>query len=189
MKEIAKARRALESDLATGATEQKKRKHEDVEDEELAKSRPPKDLEQAKEIRRRMMRDGQNRLRQHNKEQDLEKEEQKAMKRVEEKATHPLRMEYYEPANLAIFALVTREIQIHELKQTGVRFKFTHIQSLRVQNIVECMSISTHKVSGNLLICLGTQHARRPYRSEIVIFELNQDWEVAQSYRWVWKHS
>jgi hypothetical protein len=32
------------------------------------------------------------------------------MKRVEEKATHPLKMEYYEPANLAIFALVTREV-------------------------------------------------------------------------------
>ena len=42
------------------------------------------------------------------------------------------------------------------------------------------MSISTHKVSGNLLICLGTQHARKAYRSEIVVFELNpnQGWEV-----------
>jgi hypothetical protein len=110
---------------------------------------------------------------------------------VEEKATHPLKMEYYEPANLAIFALVTREIQIHELQQVGVRFKFSHIQSLRVPNVVECMSISTHKVSNNLLICLGTQHAKRPHHSEIVIFELNpdQDWEIDQSYRWVWRHS
>ena len=65
-------------------------------------------------------------------------------------------MAYYEPANLSIFALVTREIQIHELKLTGVKYKFTHIQSLRVDNIVECMSIATHKVSNNLLICLGT---------------------------------
>ena len=122
-----------------------------------------------------MMRERKNRLRQHNKEQDLQKEEQKAMKRVEEKATHPLRIEYYEPYNLAIFALVTREIQIHELQQVGVRFKFSHIQSLRVQNIVECMSISTHKVSGNLLICLGTQQKKDDYHSEIVIFELNPD--------------
>jgi len=65
-------------------------------------------------------------------------------------------MKYYQPDNLAIFALVTREIQIHELKLTGVKYKFTHMQSLRVDNIVECMSIATHKISGNLLICLGT---------------------------------
>ena len=50
------------------------------------------------------------RQRPHKKGQDLEKEEQRAMKRVEEKATHPLKMESYEPANLAMFALVTREV-------------------------------------------------------------------------------
>ena len=97
-------------------------------------------------------------------------------------------MAYYEPADLSIFALVTREIQVHELKLTGVKHKFTHIQSLRVESIVECMSIATHKVSGNLLICLGTQGARTD-ESEIVIFELDpkNEWEVFDSYRWVWR--
>ena len=65
-------------------------------------------------------------------------------------------MNYYEPYNIAIFALVSKEIQIHQLKQTGVKKTFFHIQSLRVENMIVQMSIEEHKSSGNLILCLGT---------------------------------
>lgn len=65
-------------------------------------------------------------------------------------------MTYYEPANLAIFALVTREIQIHELINAAGKSKFFHVQSVRVERTTITLSASKHKVNGNLLICLGT---------------------------------
>jgi hypothetical protein len=57
-------------------------------------------------------------------------------KAKESKPTYPMCMEYYEPFNIAIFALVSREIQIHQLKQTGVRRTFFHIQSMRVESMI-----------------------------------------------------
>jgi len=49
------------------------------------------------------------------------------------------------------------------------------------------MSIAKHRVSGNLIICLGTQSTKSIDKSEIVIFEVDtkQDCEVVDSYRWI----
>ena len=56
-----------------------------------------------------MVKQRKRRLNQFKKEQMLVQDEKKH-RRIEEKKTYPLRMAYYEPADLAIFALVTREI-------------------------------------------------------------------------------
>jgi hypothetical protein len=63
-----------------------------------------------------MNRDRLKRLKKHQKEQLIEIMEKNSLRRVEEKKTYPLQMAYYEPKDLSIFALVTREIQIHQLK-------------------------------------------------------------------------
>lgn len=41
---------------------------------------------------------------------------QEEAKSSKPKTTYPMCMEYYEPENAAIFALVSREVQIHKLK-------------------------------------------------------------------------
>ena len=52
------------------------------------------------------------------------------------------------------------------------------------------MSIAKHKVTGRLLLCLGTQCSKNIEHSEIVIFELDpkDDWEVADSYKWIFQY-
>jgi len=137
-------------------------------------------------INSKMVQERVKRLKKYEKQQRIEQDE-KNLRKIEEKRTYPLRMAYYEPENLSIFALVTREIQIHQLKQTGVKYKFSHLQSLKVESIVESMSIARHRVSGNLIICLGTQCAKSFEKSEVVIFELDtkNECEVVDSYRWI----
>jgi|TARA_B110000285_G_scaffold234314_1_gene310813 hypothetical protein len=96
-------------------------------------------------------------------------------------------MDYYEPHNIAIFALVSKEIQIHQLKQTGVRRTFFHIQSLRVEHMIVAMSVEEQKGSKNLILCLGTQ-SKNVKKSEVVVYVLDPrlEFEVIQSYRWIW---
>ena len=96
-------------------------------------------------------------------------------------------MEYYEPENVAIFALVSREIQIHQLKQTGVKRSFYNIQSLRVEYMIVQMTVEEHKLSGNILLCLGTQ-SKMDMVSEVVAYLLHPklEFEVIESYRWKW---
>ena len=54
------------------------------------------------------------------------------------------------------------------------------------------MSIGAHKVSGNLLICLGTESIQDTEKSEVVIFEIDQknDCKIIESssYRFSWPH-
>ena len=54
------------------------------------------------------------------------------------------------------------------------------------------MSVGAHKVSGNLLICLGTESIKSPDISEVVIFEIDQknDCKIIESssYRFYWPH-
>jgi hypothetical protein len=45
----------------------------------------------------------------------------------DEKKTYPIKMEFYEPENVAIFALVSKEIQIQRIKKTGNNRKFSCI--------------------------------------------------------------
>jgi len=66
----------------------------------------------------------------------VREEQQTRKKNLESKKTYPMCMEYYEPYNIALFALVSREIQIHQLKQTGVRRTFFPVQSLRVEHMI-----------------------------------------------------
>lgn len=114
----------------------------------------------------------------------------------EYKQTYPMCMGYYEPASVAVFALVSKEIQLHQLKQTGLKRKFQHVQSLRVENIMVALSIEKHKISNNLMLCLGTQ-SKRTFKkkngdtanfSEIVVYQLDPklEYEVVRSNRWLW---
>ena len=96
--------------------------------------------------------------------QELEKHDQavtakprKMRMAQEHKQTYPMCMGYYEPTNVAVFALVSKEIQLHQLKKTGLKRKFTHVQSLRVENMIVALSFEKHKSSNSLLLCLGTQ--------------------------------
>lgn len=50
-------------------------------------------------------------------------------------------MEYFEPYNIAVFGLVSKELQIHQLKQTGVRRTFQHIQSMRVEHMIVSLTV------------------------------------------------
>ena len=96
-------------------------------------------------------------------------------------------MAYYEPENAAIFALVSREVQLHRLKQTGVKRTFSCLQTLRVEHMIVQMSVEKHKMSGKLLLVLGTK-SKKPTKSEIVAYRLDPklEFEVIESHRWVW---
>jgi len=99
----------------------------------------------------------------------------------EHKQTYPMCMGYYEPTNVAVFALVSKEIQLHQLKKTGLKRKFTHVQSLRVENMIVALSFEKHKSSNSLLLCLGTQskltfkkkNGDTAHCSEIVVYKLD----------------
>lgn len=99
-------------------------------------------------------------------------------------------MEYYEPYNIAIFGLVSKEIQIHQLKQTGVRRTFQHLQSMRVEHMIVSMTVERHKGSSNLIVCLGTQSKKKD-KSEVVVFILDPklEFEIVYSYRWMWPYT
>lgn len=112
------------------------------------------------------------------------------------KQTYPMCMSYYEPTHVAAFALVSKEIQLHQLKQTGLKRKFIHVQSLRVENMIVTLSLEKHKISNNLMLCLGTQ-SKMTFKkkngdtaqfSEIVVYKVdpNLEYEVIKSYRWLW---
>ena len=62
-----------------------------------------------------------------------------------------------------------------------------HIQSLRVENMIVQMSLEKHKVSSNVLLCVGTQ-SKNMKKSEVVVFILDPkfEFEVIESYRWMW---
>lgn len=49
------------------------------------------------------------------------------------------------------------------------------------------MCIEKHKMTGLLLLCLGTK-SRNPLKSEIVAYKMDPklEFEVVESYRWVW---
>jgi len=49
------------------------------------------------------------------------------------------------------------------------------------------MSIEEHKMSGNLILCLGTQ-SKHMKKSEVVVYILDPklEFEVVESYRWIW---
>ena len=81
-------------------------------------------------------------------------------------------MSYYEPFNIAIFALVSKEIQIHQLKQTGVRRSFQHCQSMRVEHMIISMTVEEHKGSSNFIVCVGTQSKKKD-KSEVLAFILD----------------
>ena len=48
--------------------------------------------------------------------QEAPKANDAASKKFKGKTTYPMCMEYFEPYNVAIFGLVSREIEIHQLK-------------------------------------------------------------------------
>lgn len=52
------------------------------------------------------------------------------------------------------------------------------------------MSVGAHKVSGNLLVCLGLEISPSSEKSEVAIFELDQkdDCKIVNSYKFVWPH-
>ena len=124
-----------------------------------------------------------------NTNQAADREGTKAKKSKSRKQTYPVCMEYYEPYNIAIFGLVSKEIQIHQLKQTGVRRSFFHCQSMRVEHMIVSMAIEQHKGGSNVIVCAGTQSKKKD-RSEVVAYILDPklEFEVLQSYRWTWPY-
>jgi hypothetical protein len=97
-----------------------------------------------------------------------------SMKRVGHKKTHPLCMTYDEGCSIAVFALRSGEIQLHQIKLLGNRKLFMKVQSLNVSNIVTSMTVSRDKVWDNFMLCLGTKSSKNHEQSEIVIFQLDQ---------------
>lgn len=70
---------------------------------------------------------------------------------------YPLCMTYYEPHNCVIFGLITKEVQIHQMSTTGIKQKFIHLQSLRVDQMITGISVDEYKMSdGLLMICVAT---------------------------------
>ena len=67
-------------------------------------------------------------------------------------------MEYYEPNNVAIFGLVTKQIQIHQLAQYGNLKKFQHLQSLKVNHMIMSLTVDEYKgKAGTILLAVSTQ--------------------------------
>lgn len=149
--------------------------------------------------------DRQSKLRTLNKQQrESSVNQEKSRKKVKTKnayQVYPMCMDYYEKENVAIFALNSREIQFHKLKKTGVRRKFTHIQSLCVPNMITKMATGlnyetvmnehagTDKETKRetLILCLGTQ-SNNIKKSEVIVYELDPklEFEVLRSFRWTW---
>lgn len=100
-------------------------------------------------------------------------------------------MDYYEPESIAIFGLVSREIQIQKLKKTGVHRKFVNIQSLRVEYMITQMCVGQYHDSRYVLLCVGTQgktDRENNKKSEVVVFKMDPklDFEVVETWRWQW---
>jgi len=131
-------------------------------------------LQKRKEVREGMYRDRLERLKESEKLQYLQKQEAMSMKRVGHKKTYPLSMIYDEECGIAVFALRSGEIQLHQIKLLGNRKLFVKVQSLNVSNIVTSMTISRDKVWDNFMLCLGTKSSKAHEQSEIVIFQLDE---------------
>lgn len=72
------------------------------------------------EVRDAMFKERKRRLKNYQKELDLEKQEAQSMKRVGNKKTHPMCMVVDESCDIIVFALRSGEIQIHQMRQQGV---------------------------------------------------------------------
>lgn len=151
-------------------------------------------VQQRKEVRDAMHRERRKRLKNHQKEQDLEKQEAQSMKRVGNKKTYPMCMAYDESCNIVVFALRSGEIQLHQMRLQGAKKRFALVQSLNVENIVQCITLERHKVRPeNLLLCLGTKSSKSASQSEIVIFELDPAHDFVmvpdRCFKWIWPHN
>lgn len=78
------------------------------------------------EVYSEMEKDRKARSRLQKRQQKFE-DENVSNSKSENMMTYPLQIAYYEPCNLAIFGLVTREIQIHELMNSAGKSKFIHV--------------------------------------------------------------
>lgn len=93
---------------------------------------------------------------------------------------YPLCMEYYEPYNVGIFGLVTKQVQIHQLSRTGVKRKFTHLQSLKVMHMIMGLTVDEYKgTAGTLMLCVSTKSDKH-HVSEVLAYVLDPklDFEV-----------
>ena len=97
-------------------------------------------------------------------------------------------MEYYEPFNVGIFGLVTKQVQIHHLSRTGVKRRFTLVQSLKVMHMIMGVSCDEYKgQEGKLMLCVSTK-SDKYMRSEVLAYVLDPklDFEVVQTFRIEW---
>ena len=62
-----------------------------------------------------------------------------------------------EPLDLCIFALVSKEIRIMEIKHSGSKKDFGDIASVTVDGLPTHMEIEQHKVTNKILVIIGLQ--------------------------------
>lgn len=61
---------------------------------------------------------------------------------------------------LVIFALVSKEIVINKVKQTGTKHTFVPVCTHKIADMPILMDVSQHKVKNNLIVCLATSGLR-----------------------------
>lgn len=102
-------------------------------------------------------------------------------------------MRYYEPYNLLIFCLLSKEVQLFSIENYGTQVKYVKYDSLQLDNICQTIIVNTHKVTNNVLLIIGTSITLESKTlSEIVIYELNPDnnfkMEPHRSFSLLWPH-
>ena len=62
-----------------------------------------------------------------------------------------------EPLDLCIFALVSKEVKIMEIKHSGNKKSFDDIASVMVDGLPTDMDVKQHKVTNKLLVIIAMQ--------------------------------
>jgi hypothetical protein len=80
-------------------------------------------------------------------------------------------MKYFKPLSMIVFALVS-EISLYQV-HTGNKKQFLHMASKRISKNNEFvptgLEVSTHKVSGNLLVLISAQSTRLTNQQDFVL--------------------
>ena len=134
------------------------------------------------------------RLKNYQKFEQLNDQGKATMKKASQKKTFPVMIKFNYDHSLAVFALVSGEVQLHQLKKHGSKSKFIQLESVQLDNIVQCCTVENHKVNGNLLLIFGTSIMleNAVTQTEIVIFELmpKQNYQVNydKCIKFIWPH-
>ena len=78
--------------------------------------------------------------------------------------------DHYKEEQLVIFALVSKEIIIHKIKQSGQKNIFMPVANHRIDDMPLLMDVSQHKVKKNLIICLATSSKELDHKTQNPVF-------------------